>query len=611
MTEAPISAISFFDGLNWIDGRPLVIEDYRKDIFHKAFDTYRDDGIPQYSMVLAGRSKKNFKSADLVLGGLYSLTCRESPQGSDVLLVGNDEDQAAADLDLAKKIIAANPELGEGLEVLAKEIRRKDNRGVMRVIPAQNVIGQHGRTAVFVGFDEIHGYRNWDLLEALAPDPTRTDTLTWITSYDSIYDLEGCPLHDLKKIGMEGSDPRMLFSWYSADYCTDPNFAHLPPDERANPSMASWPEGRGYIEQQRRRLPSARFRRLHHNLPGAPQGAHFDQGRVEAAIVSGRQVIEPQDGVDYLAFVDMSGGSSDDATLAIAHWDDRKAVLHLLINQGQPTPFNPRDAVKRFAVMCKLYRCKVVHGDAYAGETFRRDFADCGIDYIVDKRTRTDIYESLEVALNAGQAEMLDIPELRRQLLTLVRKGATIDHQSGQHDDWATSAAGALTLANPDIGNPEPAILTHYRKLSEAVDKERAAPQAEQEQQHPEPGALRRADGRAKLKLVTAVSHLITASGETIAVESDADGTFYVWVSESDARHMLSPYNQPLLEANEELRQMLGPNPPQPQGIRIASILEAQRPQTRKEYFESVMRRRIAGANEVVEIMRRKGRWHG
>ena len=48
----------------------------------------------QYNLVLAGRAKKNFKSADLILAGLYRLECRESPQGSDVLLV-----------DLAKRIV--------------------------------------------------------------------------------------------------------------------------------------------------------------------------------------------------------------------------------------------------------------------------------------------------------------------------------------------------------------------------------------------------------------------------------------------------------------------------------------------------------------------------
>src|SRR5882762_1854862 len=72
-------------------------------------------------------------------------------------------------------------------------------------------------------------------------------------------------------------------------------------------------------------------------------------------------------------------------------------------------------------------------------------------------------YEDLEVALNAGQVELLDLSKLRRELLTIVRRGASLDHMPGAHDDWATSAAGALTLVNPDIGNTEPGILAFYR----------------------------------------------------------------------------------------------------------------------------------------------------
>ena len=65
---------------------------------------------------------------------------------------------------------------------------------------------------------------------------------TWMTSYDTIYSEPGVPLVDLKKRGMAGDDPRMLFSWYSGEFCTDPAFAGLPPEQRANPSMASWPQ---------------------------------------------------------------------------------------------------------------------------------------------------------------------------------------------------------------------------------------------------------------------------------------------------------------------------------------------------------------------------------
>ncbi|WGD55083.1 hypothetical protein QA641_15000 [Bradyrhizobium sp. CB1650] len=170
-----ITSLAFFDGLNWIDGRPLVIEPYRTDIFRRALDTYRHDGIPQYNMVVAGRAKKNFKSADMICAGLFCLMCRESPQGSDVLIVANDKDQADQDLDLAKKLVMANglddPVDGE-LIILADEIRRRDGKGTMRIIPAQNAIAQHGKTAIFIGYDEIHGYANINSLTTAATSET-------------------------------------------------------------------------------------------------------------------------------------------------------------------------------------------------------------------------------------------------------------------------------------------------------------------------------------------------------------------------------------------------------------------------------------------------------
>src|SRR5262249_45344596 len=213
-----------------------------------------------------------------------------------------------------------------------------------------------GKTASFIGFDEIHTKRDWNLLEALQPDPTRPDALTWITSYDTIYNVAGVPLFDLKKIGRSGSDPRMLFSWYSADVCTDAAFADLPPEQRANPSMSSWAEGAAYLEQQKRRLPTNKYRRLHLNLPGAPTGAFFDQAAVLAAIVQGRRALPPEDGIKYVAAVDMSGGSSDDACLAIAHRVEKRIVVDLVEKQAGGVPFNPRDAVAKFADILKRYR---------------------------------------------------------------------------------------------------------------------------------------------------------------------------------------------------------------------------------------------------------------
>lgn len=566
-----ITSLAFFSTLLWIDGQPLQIEPYRQVIFSEVLDRYRDDGVPHHNFALAGRGKKNNKSTDLILAGLFVLLCRESPQGSDVLIVANDEAQAGQDLDLAKKLVRINgldDDADGELEILDKEIRRRDGNGSMQIVPAKNVAGQHGRTAAFIGFDEIWAYTGHALFEALAPDPTRY-SLTWITSYDSINDSEGFPLHDFKKAGMEGTDPRMFFSWYSGDYTTDAAFANLPPEDRANPSMATWPEGRDYLVQQRRRLPSAKFRRLHLNLPGAPDGAHFDQATVERAIVAGRQEIPPQDGIDYLAFVDMSGGSNDDATLGIAHWDGERAILDLLVNQDAPVPFNPRLAVARFAVICKRYRCREVHGDAYAGQTFRFDFSECGVDYAVEKQTRTDLYENLEVALNAGQVELLDLPKLRRELLTIVHRGASLDHMPGQHDDWATSAAGALTLVNPDIGKTTPAMLEWMRRQSEAAIVALTPPPA------PEASRPGRPASFVMVRIPGEPSHVMTISGLTYATEI-VDGERVAWMGPDDARSMISsPLSLAMFEANADLRARLGAKAPQPRGMRLSDWMQA------------------------------------
>ncbi len=451
--NAPPSApspLDFFAELVWIDGRPLLdtIEPYRRKILTDVLWTFGDDGAPAFDMAVCGRAKKNWKTSDLILAALYRFLAWPSAAGNDCLIVANDEGQAGDDLALAKKLIAANPALAQRVNVLAKEIVRKDSRGVLRILPAKDVVGLHGKTFLFAGFDEIHGYRSHDLFEALAPDPTRRDVLIWITSYAGIRHAPGVPLFDFMQTGKAGADPRMYFSWYGGDFTTDPALADAPPEQRANPSMASFSSA-NYLAQQRRRLPTHKFRRLHLNLPGAPDGAAFDGDKVMAAIVTGRKRLKREEGRRYHAFVDMSGGSSDDAVLAISYFDaERKvAVLASLMAQTGKAPFNPRDVVRKFAAEIRAWGLSRVTGDAYAGQTFRRDFEDLGITYSVSRQTKSEIYDAFEPKLNAGEVELLDDGKLQEQLLTLVMRGAKIDHQSGDHDDFSNAACGALILA--------------------------------------------------------------------------------------------------------------------------------------------------------------------
>src|ERR1700730_3951000 len=235
MIDAP-HPLDFFGKLRWLDGRPLLdtIEPYRRAIFETVLCTFEGDR-PQYNLAVCGRAKKNWKTSDLILAALYRLLIWPSPQGNDCFILANDEGQAADDLDLAEKLVIANPIIARELEARAKEIVRRDGAGRMQILPARDIAGSHGKTYLFIGFDEIHAYRSHDLFEALAPDPTRCDALTWITSYAGIRHAPGIPLYDLMQAGRRGDDPRMFFSWYGADFTTDPDFAESTPEQQANP----------------------------------------------------------------------------------------------------------------------------------------------------------------------------------------------------------------------------------------------------------------------------------------------------------------------------------------------------------------------------------------
>ena len=203
-----LTSLGLFRLLNWIDGTPLLdhIEPYRRRIFSAVLDTFDADGRPKYNLVLSGRAKKNAKTLDLVLAALFCLVGDNNPRGAQCYILANDEDQAGDDLELAKKLIAANGLLQDEVAVKNKVIERLDGRGFLEILPAGDVAGTHGKTYRYVGYDEVHGYKDWSVFEALQPDPTRLDSLQWITSYASIYHRPGVPLFDLCEAGRAGKD---------------------------------------------------------------------------------------------------------------------------------------------------------------------------------------------------------------------------------------------------------------------------------------------------------------------------------------------------------------------------------------------------------------------
>jgi hypothetical protein len=240
---------------------------------------------------------------------------------------------------------------------------------------------------------------------------------------------------------------------------TDPAFADAAPDDKANPSRLSWEEA-DYLDQQRRRLPTVRFRRLHLNLPGFPDGGAFDAVKLDAAVARGVRVRPPEPAIKYAAYVDMSGGSSDAAVLAIGHREGTVRVVDVVMDQGTKPPFDPKQAIPRFARILGEYRAGAVWCDTYGRKAptlaFETAFAACGIAYHPSPFSAGELYELMEVPLNSAELVLPDDPETLEQFAGLQRRGIRIDHRAGEHDDRANAVAGLCWLLGQDAGPLDP-----------------------------------------------------------------------------------------------------------------------------------------------------------
>ena len=437
-----IHPLKFFALLRWLDSRPLldVIPAFWQAILTDSLFTFRLDGSPQFNRTLWGMAKKNMKTLMLVCTGLYKLLAwmAAGSKGNQCYFVASDLGQANDDLDLCKKLIRCNLVLEQEVTLKQNVIERRDGKGFLEILPAGDAPGLHGKTYLWKGHDELHTQKNYDVLEALEIDRTRPDAVASFASYASPSRQSGIPLVDMLKQHEAKTDPRLFVRWYSGTV------------EEANPALNT-PLGptRESIRDAELALPSWMYRRLCLNLPGQPDGAAFDAGTIEDAIVKGRTALSPQPNISYGAFCDLSGGGADDATLAIAHPHEGIAVFDLLIDQGARTnrTFSPEETVAKFADVLKQYGCFAVTGDRYTAQWPVLAFEKHGITYRPAELNRSQLYSALEPLLNSGQVELLDHPTLLAQVIGLVRKGEKIDHTSGEHGDWSNAATGAIVLA--------------------------------------------------------------------------------------------------------------------------------------------------------------------
>ena len=156
----------------------------------------------------------------------------------------------------------------------------------------------------------------------------------------------------------------------------------------------------------------------------------------------------------YVAAVDPSGGGADAFTLAIAHVEGERIVQDVMRGWAgsRAKPLELTAVTAEIVALCRRYRIHEVLGDRYGAEWVRQAFREAGLRYQESPWPKSEAYRELEPLLAVEQLELLDHPELQRELRCLERRyhpggRIAIDHPAGLHDDHANALALAAALA--------------------------------------------------------------------------------------------------------------------------------------------------------------------
>ncbi len=180
----------------------------------------------------------------------------------------------------------------------------------------------------------------------------------------------------------------------------------------------------------------------------------FSLEAVERCVVPGRSELPPAAGIQYLGFIDPSGGRADSFTLGIAHRSKTGRVVLDVLREKRP-PFRPEDVVEEYSKLMRDYRISSIRADAYAGEWVSAAFDNHKITVRPADMPKSDLYLELLPRVSDGAVELLDSKRLVAQLTGLERRTRPggrdkVDHGPGGHDDLANAAAGVIVLASAE-----------------------------------------------------------------------------------------------------------------------------------------------------------------
>jgi hypothetical protein len=217
--------------------------------------------------------------------------------------------------------------------------------------------------------------------------------------------------------------------------------------------------------EQEKRLDAQRFTREYLAEFEDDLAAFLPSAWVEAAVVPGRRELPPSPGYAYAAGVDTSGLGSgtnaDSFTLAICHLSLDGRVIQDVCRGWKKSRGSHVDLagiVGEIARLLKAYGLTSCLGDRYGAQWVVEAFAKENVTYQQAEEDKSVFYLATEPVFAQGRIELLDHPQLARELRLLERRpqpgGRTrVDHPRTGHDDYANSLAISAVAALQGFGS--------------------------------------------------------------------------------------------------------------------------------------------------------------
>ena len=220
-------------------GRPLVLEEWQREIVRQVFGWKRKDGTRRFRTVYVEIPRKNGKSEIASALGLYMLVGDREP-GAEVYCSATKEEQARIVWSTAAAMVRRSPELREAVKPYHSSLIDAANDGVFRPLGANSKtldgLNPHANIV-----DELHAHKDrgvWDVLDTAMG--ARRQPLTIAITTAGLFDPTsiGWEQHDYATKVLEGTFEDDAFFAYIAAADEGDDFFSEETQRKANPNFA-------------------------------------------------------------------------------------------------------------------------------------------------------------------------------------------------------------------------------------------------------------------------------------------------------------------------------------------------------------------------------------